>query len=96
MVLASIRDQNRHLRVLVEDLLNATVVNTLPRVLLTSGAIIGLFGVAQVFRMRDEIRRIEVGITAGGRGIFVLVQSCRGLEASPQQTGEELTRGEGS
>lgn len=73
MVLASVCDQNRHLRVLIEDLLNATIVNTLPRVLLTSNAIVCLFGVTQVFRMGDEIRRVEVGITAGGRGIFVLV-----------------------
>lgn len=96
MVLSSIRNQDRHLRVLVENLLNPTIVNTLPRVLLTGSAIIGLFGVAQVFWMGDEIRRVKVGIAAGGRGFFVLVQGYRGLAASPLEAGEELTRGEGS
>lgn len=88
MVLASIRNQDRHLRVLVKDLLDSTVVDTLPRVLLTRSAIVGFFGITQVFRMRDEIRWVEVGVTAGRRGIFVLVQRYRGLETSPQLSEE--------
>lgn len=44
--------------------------------------------------MRDVVRRVEVGIAAGGRGIIVLVQGYRGLEASSHQAGKELTRGE--
>lgn len=64
MILASIRDPNRHLWVFVEDLLDATVVNTLPRVLLTCSAIVGFFRVAEIFRMCDVVWGVEVGVTA--------------------------------
>lgn len=46
MVLASICDQNRHVLVLVEDLLDAAVINAFPRILLTCGTIVGFFGIA--------------------------------------------------
>lgn len=93
MILASIRNQDRHLRVLVEDLLDATVVDTLPRVVLACGAIIGFFGIAEIFRVRDVVRGIQVGITAGRRGGIMLVQGYRESEASPQQS-EGSLRGE--
>jgi hypothetical protein len=47
MVLAGIRDQNGHLWIFIEDLLDPAIVDTLPGVLLTCGAIFGLIlGVA--------------------------------------------------
>lgn len=94
MILPSIRDQYRHLRILVEDLLDATVIDALPRVLLTGSAIVGFLGIAEILRMREIVWRVQIGVTAGGRGIIVLVQGCRGSAVSPQQAGGELTRGE--
>lgn len=95
MVLASIRDQYRHLGVLIEDLLDATVVDALPRVLLTGSAVVGFLGIAEIFRMGKIVWRVQIGVTAGGWGIIVLVQGYRESVVSPQQVGEELTRGEG-
>jgi hypothetical protein len=58
MVLASICDQNGHFWMFIEDLLDPAVVDILPGVLLTCGAIIGLiFGIAEVFGVSDIIRR---------------------------------------
>jgi hypothetical protein len=95
MVLASIRDQYRHLGVLIEDLLDTTVVDALPRVLLTGSAVVGFLGIAEIFRMGKIVWRVQIGVTAGGWGIIVLVQGYRESVVSPQQVGEELTRGEG-
>lgn len=94
MIFASIRNQDRHLRVLVEDLLDATVVDTLPRVLLTCGAIVGFFGIAEIFRVRDVVRGVQVGIPAGRRGGIVLVQGYRESEDITATDRRELTRGE--
>lgn len=58
VILASVRDQYGHVGVLIEDLLDATIVDALPRVLLTGGAIVGFFGVAEIFRVRKIIWRV--------------------------------------
>lgn len=52
MILTRIRDQYGHIGVLVEDLLDATIVDALPRVLLTGDAIVGFLRIAEVLRMR--------------------------------------------
>jgi hypothetical protein len=57
MVLSGIGDQDRHLRVLVEDLLNAAVVNTLTHVSLArflSSIFTGVIVVAKVLLLRQE------------------------------------------
>jgi hypothetical protein len=72
MILASIRNKNRHFRVLIEDLLDATIVYILPRVLLACGSIIGFLGITQILRMGDIIGWIQVGVAAGwGCGIML-------------------------
>lgn len=58
MILASIRNENRHFWVLIEDLLDATIVYTLPRVLLACGSIIGFLGITQILRMGDIVWRV--------------------------------------
>jgi hypothetical protein len=76
MILAGIRDQNRHFRVLIEDLLDATIVYTLPRVLLACGSIIGFLGITQILRVGDIVWRIQVGVAAR-RGCGIMLEgSC--------------------
>lgn len=78
MILASIRNENGHFRILVEDLLDATIVYTLPRVLLACGSIIGFLGITQILRMGDIVWRIQVGVAAG-RGCGIMLEgSCLG------------------
>lgn len=67
MILARISDQDWHLRVLIEDLLDAAVIDTLPRVLFAGSAIVGFF------RVCDVVRRVEIGITAGRWSGIMLV-----------------------
>lgn len=68
MILAGICNQNWHLWVLIEDLLNPAIVDTLPGVLLACGAIFGLIlGIAEVFGVSDVIRRFITRIMTGGR-----------------------------
>lgn len=78
MILAGICDQNRHFRVLIEDLLDATIVYTLPRVLLTCGSIIGFLGITQILRMGNIVWRVQVGVTAGWGCGIMLEGSCLG------------------
>jgi hypothetical protein len=68
MILAGICDQDWHLRIFIKNLLDPAIVNTLPGVLLTCGAIFGLIlGIAQVFGMSNIIRRFIARLAAGGR-----------------------------
>lgn len=81
MVLAGICYENRHFRVLVEDLLDATVVHTLPRVLLACSSIIDFLGITQILRVGDVIWRVQVGVTAGRRCGILFEGSC--VESAP-------------
>lgn len=75
MILPRISDENGQLWILVEDLLDATVVDALARVLLACYLIIAsLLGIAEVFGVRDVGGRgVEIGVSAGrGRGIMLV------------------------
>ena len=81
MVLASICYENRHLRVLVKDLLDATVVHTLPRILLACSSIIGFLGITKILGVGDVVWRVQVGVTAGRRCGILFEGSC--VESAP-------------
>lgn len=78
MVLPRIRDENRHLRVLVEDLLYTTVINTPPKEsrtsLLSTVCPLILF-ITKLILAGQEIGRILAGRTTGrgrrGRLLFI-------------------------
>jgi hypothetical protein len=63
--------------VLIEDLLDATVVSTLSRVLLTRGAIVGFLGIAEIIGLGDEVRGIYIRVAARWRGGIMFVMCCR-------------------
>lgn len=96
MVLAGIGYENRHFRVLIEDLLDATVVYTLPGVLLACSSIVGFLGIAQILRVGNVIWRVQVGVTAGRRCGILFEGSC--VESAPSSNNSgwrgELAYGE--
>lgn len=65
VILASVGNKNRHLGILIENLLNAAVICTLPGVLLAGGAVVGFFGITQIFRVGDEVWWVSIGVTTG-------------------------------
>lgn len=82
MIFACICNENGCLGVLVEDLLDATIVDALPGVLLAGGGIIGRvllgFRVAEIFCTREVVGWVEIGVSAGGRGGIMSIESWAG------------------
>lgn len=81
MVLAGVCDENRHLGVLMEDLLYATVVHApskIPMTGLLSIVRLSRFLVTQVILMGQVIRRVLAGRVTRwrGRGGLAVKQSC--------------------
>lgn len=87
VVLPGIGDHNRHVRVLIEHLLDAAVVNTLPGVLLTRGAIVGLFGITEILGMGNVVRRVYIGVATRRRSGILFVDCYRRSEEASQQAG---------
>lgn len=76
MVLAGICYENRHFRILIEDLLDATIVHTLPRVLLARSSIVGFLRITQVPGVGDVIWLVQIGVAARGRCRILFKCSC--------------------
>lgn len=85
MILACVCDYYWHLWVLVEDLLDPAIVDLLPRVLLTRGAIFCLIlGVAKVFGVSEVIGRFITGATTRRRGGILCIKFYLALDAGIQ------------
>lgn len=98
MVLPCICDQDWHLRILIENLLNSAIVDTLPGVLLACGAVFGLIlGIAEVFGVSDVIGWFTAGSTARRRSGLLSIEFYLESETGPkaEALGRELTRRKG-
>lgn len=106
MVLASICDENRHLRVLMEDLLYATVVHTPSKIPMTRLLLLLLriirprnrLIVTQVMLMGQVIRRVLARrmTRRRGRGGLAVKQGCTiiSIPSNPQPRKQEEETGQ--